>query len=375
MLTFLNVLFKPLLRSKCKLKIYFQILFFSFIFLLTLFQFRNYLFIIYDETNLNIDNRMLVINNVNDHFTIEEINKYDDVELVYQNYDFVSLSNEIISDINLVFAPKDFYSQYLIRGVVPNYENSNEIVIPNIIKIDNKEVDLSQYFNKKLSFNYYVDNKLYNYTAKVVGIYDGVKSGINYLYTSFHDIKLISTISGKSDTYYIIASSMEKAEQIKHNLQKKYNIFFYNNNSYQEGVELKNIIKIFNIVVILIIIFLLITINIMLNNFLYDIRKDIAILKSIGYTNIKLLQMIFLLFLLLIIISLTGSYIICTILTAIINYLKLYKIISCISFTTYYVPFYIVVFIFLLLMLLQFFISLIFLRKIKKISVSEILKI
>lgn len=287
-----------------------------------------------------IKNSYITLNyNKSEQEVIEDIRKYsiNYYKLYYYNnlnYEFIYAGNNLIN---------------LISG---NYiENINDVVVSkNLNKNINDIITIS------------IDNEVYN--LKIVGIYEqnDYRFSIdkNISEPIFSSLELMKKISDTNNTLIVQIDYDKKDEFINKLYESKgYNISIYDKNTtllnrYSNfSISLNNLSKIM-------ILFVFTFICIVTFVIIHDNKYDIAIMKSMGYSNFKIIYLITLFSYFLLILSFVLSLIIVIMMSLLLNilHLNLSIVITC--------------FINLLLLILLIVIGFIF--KIRKKNIITLIK-
>lgn len=294
------------------------------------------------------------------------INKIHEIELsqLYMNYKTVYIgdidNNTILLDSGLLnHGPSILYGKYI------DPKNSNEIVLPNYLVIGSKKESTLKFLNNEIVINFLDEDKnAKSLIVKVVGIYDINKnSGFDRAYIS---PKNVINFNGNNPLEYI--AIINKTDNVKNVIDKLENLGFDSNlfdDSLQNELEvytsLSKILKtFFDITTIL-----CISIICFLTKDLINMNIDtIAIMKAVGYKESTIIKN---LFSIIVIIS-TTSYLISTIL--ILAVLIFCNMIIDVHLT---INVGVLLFIYLIYLVGAIIIEFLFLIRIKKISIINLL--
>ena len=165
-------------------------------------------------------------------------------------------------------------------------KNNNEVVFPSKLKIGDKYISTEDMLNKNVAIEIYNDEKIEKYTFFVIGIYQTENYINNIIYTSSEEMNSLS-LEETMTSYIIVINDYKNVKKVIADLQKmNYNASIADYTTQKELNLLLNIKKIISLIIICIISIILILFNTIVVNILSDDVKDIAVLKSIGYTNL-----------------------------------------------------------------------------------------
>lgn len=312
-----------------------------------------------------IENRCLIIGKDEisnyEYLMIDLDYKY--IQSVYEYiYPFYSTSNQMgISSLNvgvIELIPK------IVIGNNLTESSTNSVIIPKYVKNNEQIIDTTYLLNTEINFSISNFSGLVDYSATVIGIYENeFPEEAGKVYFSSNDVKYFKNIIRDVRSFIVIDDEIHM-NQVENNLKNKgfyYNL--YDDTTYKELRSYKkfdNLITIYQIC-------LMIIINIILLVFVYSIlsdqKYDIALKKAVGYKNSNIFKII---------------------LSEIIKYFSiLFWFISLIIFiitnilnidVSFYILFFEVIIIYFVIIVQIVLICIIFLNKIKKIQIVNILK-
>jgi len=225
--------------------------------------------------------------NVNVDDEINEISNLNYVEISYKNYPALNLENDDYGFISLEGVVNDAISRLVYDE---NYLEDNYIILP------------SCFGNEKLIGNeILLKYKQETFKFVIAGIYyldeDVVSNRAYTSITYYENIIKNNSIYESSNEIHIVLNNSEKYIDLLNDIQGKYEEMYLKDSS---GVTEKNLYKglesLLFYFIIGIIVFLLITLLIILNIIINYEYEGIAILKSVGYTDLKIYSLISLIF-------------------------------------------------------------------------------
>ena len=248
----------------------------------------------------NKDNRIIHIINTDDIDKYDKIFNYDNIIEVYKDIEPISSKMNNYNVLLDVINPEEQYD--LIKGKL--CKNSNEIVIPETIRVNEELLNLSKYYNKIIKIM--INDQIKEYL--VTGLYSNNNN--DCFYTTNLDVV--------SNNYIALIDNYDNLNIVINKLEDDGYIVGVKDSSQENSLStfksLNIFINIFNyvcIVILIILLFLFILISII------DSKYNIALLKTYGFNNIKILLCLFLISIIIIFISFFISIII----TFILNYL------------------------------------------------------
>ena len=258
---------------------------FVIIFLIYLTQYLNYI------NNVNIKNKLInrtfIVNYEN-----KKLNNNKHIKYTYKmNTLPISFSDKI--NASLIYFPMDEIKIKYGNKCKQNNEILISLELAKKISINNP----TSLINKEVSINIY-DNTT---TFKIVGIYDN-SSVINsdYIYTLKETIKLndnlkISTNFDNDNLYIVIIDDYINSNYIIDKFtSQKIDISLLSDLGKSEIDTYEYIIKFLKIMELGTIIAVFIILFIIINNILFDEKKDIALLKTVGYNKNSIIRILLL---------------------------------------------------------------------------------
>lgn len=268
--------------------------------IMVILNYREYLENFYNnEIENNIKNRTIFVSNNNyDNVDLDEITNLNNVEKC--EYFFNTLNVNIYGKKYNLQSNILIDENKIIKG--KNCESDDiEVVIPN--SVENADNLLEKYIN--IEYNKSI------LSVKVVGIYnDDIRQ--NYCYISNGAIKELI----KNDKNVINCSSclvvIDQYKNLEYIIQllkeKNLSANLYNTNGLNDIKTYKTVSIIFDLLIIIIFIFIYATLLIIVSNILNEEKKDIAILKALGYNQSHIIKIIFYRLLYIILISFGISF-------------------------------------------------------------------
>lgn len=276
--------FVSFFRNK-KLYIYISFIVIMVSVLIVMFNYKNGIDFIYkSEVENNVKNRTLFISNSNGN----DINIHD-IKLIKYIDKVEYMMEPIMVDINgkMVSLKSGIMlnSTKIIKG--ENIDNDNiEIIIPDSLQLGKNTLDT--YIEIKY-------NKL-TFSAKIVGIYED-KTNQNCIYVSqkiINNLKSYDENAVSSNSCIAIVNEYKNVENVIQTLSKyEYNGNLLDTSGLNDIKTYKDISIILAVSIFIIVFLIYITLSIIINNIINDERKDIAILKAVGYKNIHLVKIVF----------------------------------------------------------------------------------
>lgn len=236
------------------------------------------------------------------------ISTNEDFETVYENLKDTSGIKEIYKSVYPVEAQvviEEIISVQLKSGSIEHIpkvilgqdmqnKDKNSIILPSKLRVKNGFISCEDLLNKEISFKIYTDNRVLTYIGKVIGIYDIQNNIAENVYIPYIDLLNILYENNESESdfksYTIIANTQKDAEKLVGVINKKgYNATLYDNTLQKETNILKIIKSIITVMIIFIMFFTYIILHTIISNMLSEDKKDLSILKSIGYKNYQIL--------------------------------------------------------------------------------------
>lgn len=316
-----------------------------------------------NEIENNIKNRTLFISKDTDNINLNEIMNIKNIKKC--EYILNSLTVKA-SDISFYLKNDVFLDETKIIYGRNCEDDKMEIVIPDSLE---NAVDL---LGNSIDILY----KDFVIKAKIVGIYeDSMK--LNYSYISMNFIQnLMQYDKEMVDTSECLAviNKYENLDDIMQQLKNKnYNSNLYDTSSLNDIKTYKAVGIILNILIVIMISFIYILLYIIVSNIINSEKKDIAILKAVGYKQLDILKIIVYRLFFITIISFMIGVIINKILVPSMNY----KIMQSMNLNLNYnlhlnIPYYAIILLTLIFIIM--IASLKNMRKIKLIDTINLLK-
>lgn len=243
-----------------------------------------------DEIKNNVKNRIIYINKDEQNLKLENIKELND-KIQKLQYTIppirVSVNNYYEANIKTGYI-EEFPKVENGINIQGETKSEPEIIIPDTLG-EKLQIHLDSYIELKY------ENLIIK--AKVVGIYEELLSD-NYIYMDYETIKTILTNNNKNIINKIsvlaLIDKYENIDEVINELQENgYSSNLYDTSGLSEINTCQTIFNILNIFIFLMITLTYFLLSIIINNIINDERKDIAILKAIGYNNKKIIQIIF----------------------------------------------------------------------------------
>lgn len=267
-------------RNKNKYLIFMSLFVISFIMILVLISTQEYYQYVLDSgIGSKIENRKLLV--LNNEYFPEALDTNDYIKEYYPN-----------TNINSVFNNEKLLLSYLTEDELKltsgkYISNTNEIIVPK---------KLESYLNNNINIK--VDNQ--EYTLKVVGIsdIDNIIVSKNFLN------QLIESFNLEIEYYNIISNNYNDIEKIIDLFnQNGYVSFLASDEGLSEYNELSKFIDMLYMFIYILIIFDFIFIIYIIKNIINNEKKEMAIFKAIGFSNLRINFIIISRILLMVIIS------------------------------------------------------------------------
>lgn len=282
------LLLKVAIRNYKKLCVYLIIITFLILMVNILMSFSY-------NVSYNIDNKILqkvsnrkiyveLYENQNETCLRKSIGKTYDYERIIKYFDPILISSNILGEIQLNKYIEDDLK--IIKGRGLKYNNNNEIILPEKVKINGKVTETSHLLNKKILLQIKIGMYSEEHEFNVVGIYkQKAVSVINDCYTTDN-----IEYNSKNEKKYIVLlkNSNEKEKAINLLLKLKIKANNYDNSSnseYNIYFKYKNIINMFTYISILILIILF---YLIINKILREHNKILIIMKIYGYKKVTI---------------------------------------------------------------------------------------
>lgn len=325
------------------------------------------------ERENNIINRELVISTYDDLETVKK--KLESIKSIKKIYKFIHpIDAKLIVDepinIQITSGTLEHFPKVL-AGYNIKEEDKNNIILPSKMYIQNKLILGETLLNRQIAFSINIDDKVIQYTGKVVGIYESQNDSENFAYISYNDMYNILYSDNDNDknlnTYSIIIDRQENVNKAIDNINKHgYNASLYNNVLQKETNMLKILKNIITLMIVSLIFSLYIILHAIINNMLNEEKKEIAILKSIGYNNIRIFLISLFRTMFLIIVSFILSIFLSNIVIKIVNFMFFNEITNEINTNKIYFNHLIVSF--FLILFVSFLATISSIKRIKKLA-------
>lgn len=316
----------------------------------------------------------------------EDITNRELIVSTRDNYDLIKkniIKNAFISDVykfirpinsravinniecNLIMFPiKNNIKSKIVYGRSFNYGEENSVILP-IKNYEEQKLDHTIFLNQTIVFELGLNN--IDYTAKVIGFHNGEN---DIVYFPYYDAQNFIMYSEQSDELHDYIIVIDKYKNVEKSIDKLESLGYYAellNSTVQKEINIYITLK--NLVSLILIILLSLTYIILLllvSNIVHDERYDIAILKSIGYNDKAILIVTIIKTAFLLTVSISLSILISLILNITItnNFfdINIKQFLSSVLVTI------------MGIILIHFSSTVVFLKKIKKISPISILK-
>ena len=261
--------------------------------------------------NERIDNKSLFIETLQkkDIIEINKVCKKIGCEKIISYFNPITIYN----DKSGYFIINKYFNQNIkiISGRIP-IENKNEIILPNKILIDDKVYNLEKYLGEKIKIQLNDESVSTNLELNVVGIFENLKkTTINEGYATLSDNYV------NSNNYIVILNNEKLVDEyVKILSKKKYRISRMNNSSeINTYSQIQIVIKTIGLIVgIITLILMILTIN----KFIKEQRKNIAIIKILGFKTTYILLIFYILIITLFCIAGLLSYLLTGIITSVL---------------------------------------------------------
>lgn len=235
----------------------------------------------------NIDNRKFQIQKLSKDFDIKNISSNKKIVDYYIEYKNLVLKTNDIS-FEALYSNIDEYKEKILKGKTIDINEKNVVVLPDKILMNDKSYDLKDCLGKNIEFNLY-DGEVYllKYSAKVVGIYKSNKLNSTIYIPKIDYIKFLGQ-DKKYEKMNIVVNNYNDLYVVSNNFLKSYNVYFdgtINTELLTKKLSLYNFLF-FSICLILII--LLIVFNVTLKNIEFDLKKDIILLRIVGFSALSI---------------------------------------------------------------------------------------
>ena len=271
--------------SSKKNKTFEYILFFCFLLLFCFFIFLDYIkYIRYDQLETKLMNRTLAVSNKK----YDETSTQPELELSH----FLTLEHVV-----------DAYSYYVpnSQDIMPNhtiyiqYQSLKDLHMINGTKqLQKGEMVLSSFTIKKLGYNEnQIIGKEFSFTfqnnptiLKVVGVYEGEEE---YAYITESDMKDHFLMMPTDNMYQVVVDKYSNVDHVIETLETQNYHANISNNTGIEDIKIYDFfLELLQILFYFICSIVILLGIVIIKNILYEQKKDIAILKTIGYHNIHL---------------------------------------------------------------------------------------
>lgn len=236
-----------------------------------------------DEIENNINNRTLFISHKNtDNINLNEIMNTQNIEksqyifnplTVKTNDTFLNLKTDIsLDESKIIYGRKC-------------EDDKIEMVIPNSLE---NAIDL-------LGISVDIQYKDLIIKAKIVGIYnDSIKQNYSYISTKFmKDIVQYDQESINTSACLAVINKYENLENVMQHLKNKnYNSNLYDTSGLNDIKTYKSVDFIFNVLIGIMTLLGYIILSMIISNMINSEKKDIAILKALGYKQLDILKII-----------------------------------------------------------------------------------
>lgn len=320
----------------------------------------------------NIINRVLFVSK-NDDVSIDNIEKIQDIDVIYNQISSITMTLNGKVDVQAIYKDKTEITDVLL-GESFNSENEAQIILPyEIYNTKGEKIELKDYVGK------YVELEVEDFKieAFVSGIYDNINNKSDIYINEFFKEKLVEYNNKilSENQFIAIVNNYTNVNKVIDQINElegcSANLLSYEG---QSDIKIYNLASLLIIVLLIaIVIFVYISIGVILDSMINDEKKDIAILKSIGYkikhiSKIMVYRIYFIL---------TISLVIGVLLSILESFVIRIIINNKMDISLGNVP-NLYLFIVLLFIFLVYFISFITIKlntnKIKKISIIELLK-
>lgn len=327
-----------------------------------------------DKIKNNILNRILYVSKSEiTELDINKLKKFENIEDVYRELNVFSMIMDDEKSVIIRYGSELELPKLTLGNDFENNNKDLQIILPSkLLTADNKYISLDSYLGKKVKLR--IED--YELEVFVTGIYNNSNSSYVYINKALKDELVEYNKEIETNTILaVIVDDYKNVESVINNLKNNYG---YNANirdmSGQSDIKMYNLASaLILVIIILIIVFMYVSIGIIIDSIISDERKDIAILKAIGYkkkhlSNIMKNRILAIL---------TISFIIGMILSLILNTIigKLIENRLEISIVQNY---HVYLIISIMLIILIYFIAILTVKlnnkKIKKVSAIELLK-
>ena len=236
-----------------------------------------------DKIKNNSANRTLYVSKeVISENDIEKLNKLENIDQVYRDLNSFSMNLESNITTRIEYSGNIEISNLKI-GNNFNDEQIPQIILPSkMMTSSGAMISLDEYYNKTVTLK--LDD--FEVNAYVIGIYDNINSYTTYINAYFKEklIEYNSDIETKT-ILTVVVDNYNNVDEVINTLQNDYG---YNANlrstSGQADIKMYNMaMYMIYVIIVLVIIFTYISVGIIIDGIISDEKRDIAILKAIGY--------------------------------------------------------------------------------------------
>lgn len=270
--------FLYIFRNKRKFKSFFLLIISCLLFVFFLLMALNYYYFnSMNNIERKIENRSVMINSDEfDENFLSEIFNYRGVEKVYKFYDSIPVN---------VF-DKNYYFNYKSSEDL----NDNNVIISNelALEITNKTKE------KKIvgrDYEFKINGKIYNFL--ISGIHNNKNS--SELYVSLNTMERFSVNNNLKNKgpYIVILNSYFRVNEFCKQMSKEGIVAnLYNDTGVGEIKFFSNIMMMFEIIIFFNIIIIFATMICITKNIIREEKKDIAILKTLGYSKYEIVKIL-----------------------------------------------------------------------------------
>lgn len=281
-----------------KIKIYILLILFSIFVINIVSSLTNFIENNLEKEILNkVENRIVYASSTDDIDRYDEIESFNHVENVYYNIEPI-----LANCNNINYYIKHFTPTIKLKRIIGNVKRikENEVIVPKSF-VNKYGMEINNCLKKRISIKI-GDTKFY---FKISGVYNDDEQN---QYIFFSSKSLINKFINNKTDYIILVDSYDNIPIVAEYLNNmEYNIQYIDNTAKNELLIYTDIYKIFIEFSKLCYIFLIIIIFILLVLNISEKKYNIALMKTLGYSNNFIASIIIIIFTLLLLFSLLIS--------------------------------------------------------------------
>lgn len=276
------------------------------------------------ELKHNIDNRQFQIQKLEGcKFDINMINNNKHIVDYYIEYDKLYFENAN-HKFNVKYSYFEEYESNIIIGRRLKTDEKDSVVLPSKILINNDFVYFKDLYGKKISFDIYVDDIfITKYTPKVVGIYKTNSPNASIIISKNNFKNLINISENEADKLNIVVDNYDNLEKVSDVLSSFSDVYFNTTLNFETLENKINLFKVLKLISLFINIVMLVFFVTIVNNIKYDLKKDLDLLRVLGYSSFTISFAVFKYIFLIYFISFLCSIILYLIFLLFVNLLRI----------------------------------------------------